>query len=237
MEVAMILIAHRGGTDRYPEQSIAAARFSLSEGADLVELDVRYTSDPTVPVICHDANAKRVFGVDKDILDMSLDQFLSLRHLSDPAIGTYTLEVLLAEGIGPFLLHLKCGVPGFPCILDVIHRCHAEDRVVLGIEETDGVALSKENDPSIRILSFMHTEDDLLPFLDTDCEYIRLWEPWLTQERIDLVHSRGKKVWVMSGAHSTVGYTDLANIKRWKDMGVDGVLINEIVKAKDAMRS
>ena len=41
----------------------------------------------------------------------------------------------------------------------------------------------------------------------------------------------------MSGTHSTVGYTDLANIRRWKDMGVDGVLINEIVKAKDAMRS
>ncbi len=233
----MILIAHRGGTDKYPEQSIAAARFSLMNGADLVELDVRFTTAVDVPVICHDANAKRVFGIDKDINEMSLKEFLSLKHTSDPSMGTYTLDELLSADISPVLLHLKCDVPYFPAVLDVIHRHAAEDKVVLGIEKVAGVSLAKDDDPSIRILSFMPTEDDLPAFLGSSCEYIRLWEPWLTQERIDQIHEKGKQIWVMSGTHSTVGYTDLSNLRHWECMKVDGVLINEILKAGKELRS
>lgn len=39
------LIAHRSGTDRYPEQSRRAARFSLSQNVDFVEMDVRFTRE------------------------------------------------------------------------------------------------------------------------------------------------------------------------------------------------
>lgn len=42
-----------------------------------------------------------------------------------------------------------------------------------------------------------------------------------------------EKVWIMSGSPTTVGYTDWANLNLWKQIGADGVLINEILKAKE----
>ena len=36
----------------------------------------------------------------------------------------------------------------------------------------------------------------------------------------------------MSGTPGTVGYTDFRNLLKWKEMRIDGVLINEIIKAK-----
>ena len=48
----MLIIAHRCGTDRYPEQTIAAARHSLQCGADFVEVDIRFTADHK-PVVIH----------------------------------------------------------------------------------------------------------------------------------------------------------------------------------------
>lgn len=57
----MELIAHRAGTDRYPELTLDAARYSLQAGAAYVELDIRFTRED-IPVISHDDNAQRLFG-------------------------------------------------------------------------------------------------------------------------------------------------------------------------------
>ncbi len=228
----MILIAHRAGTDRYPEQSLDSASFSLSEGADFVELDVRYTQDKSIPVICHDANALRVFGIDKEIEMMSLPEFLGLRHLSSPSTGVYTLEDLLREDMHPLLLHIKSSLDLYGPILDLIHKYSVEDEVVLGVQEINGVYAVKDDDEAIRVLSFMHAESDFDEYLDSPCEYIRLWENWVVQEKIDKAHSFGKKVWVMSGTAKTVGRTEWCNLKKWESMGVDGVLIDEFLKAR-----
>ena len=232
----MVLIAHRAGTDRYPEQSIDAVRFSLSHGADMAEVDVRYTEDKNVPVICHDQNAKRIFGIDKDIDKMTLGEFLSLRRIASPEAFPYTLEDIFKLGLFPLLLHLKCSFREYNPLLSLIRRYGASGNVVLGAEETEGVRLIKDFDSSIKVLAFMRTEADLESFLQTDCDYIRLWEPWLAEERVKLVYSYGKKVWVMSGTFDTVGYTAFDHLRIWENMGCDGVLINEIVKAQCAMK-
>ena len=83
MSVRPLIIAHRCGPGRFPEQSLASARHALALGADLVEMDVRYTRDGA-PVICHDENALRVFGVDRRCGEMSLEEFRALRHADDP---------------------------------------------------------------------------------------------------------------------------------------------------------
>lgn len=232
----MKLIAHRAGTDKYPEQSMAAVRFSLSQGADMAEIDVRLTRDG-VPVICHDDNVERVYGVNSLVGDMTLTEFLSLRNRHDPAVATYTLAMALEQQLRPLLLHVKCDNRAqWPVILDTIRRYGAQEHVVLGIGDPGAVALIKAFDPRLRVLAFMHGLEDLDDFLATPCEYIRLWEHWLTQADLDRVHARGKEVWVMSGAYDTVGYTDWANLRRWESMGVDRVLINEILKGLAYMK-
>ena len=225
------LIAHRSGTDRYPEQSRRAARFSLSQNVDFVEMDVRFTREG-VPVICHDPNVERVFGVNCRVEDMSIEEFLKLKNREQPEDRTFTLDTVFEEQLVPVLLHLKCDGKDLQTVLDHIAQYNMQDKVVIGIGDPLAVAQIKAFDSRIRVLAFMHTEADMETFLSSACEFIRLWEPWLTQEKIDRVHAAGKEVLIMSGTFDTVGYTDLANLKKWARMGVQAVLINEILKAK-----
>ena len=101
----MKLIAHRSGTDRYPEQSMQAARFSLSENVDFVEMDVRFTREG-IPVICHDPDVERVYGVKGRVEDITLKTFLSLRNKAEPENATFTLDTVFEEKLIPALLHL-----------------------------------------------------------------------------------------------------------------------------------
>lgn len=53
-----LIIAHRGGAGLAPENTLAAFQRSVDIGADVIELDVRSTSDGELVVI-HDANVDR----------------------------------------------------------------------------------------------------------------------------------------------------------------------------------
>jgi glycerophosphoryl diester phosphodiesterase len=114
--MAITLIAHRCGPVIFPEQTIASAWNALSSGADIVEMDVQYTCDE-VPVICHDLNTRRIFGIERDISDMTINQFLILRHEKDRAYPSHTLDDVLSTGIAPILLHCKFSGPH---IVDII---------------------------------------------------------------------------------------------------------------------
>lgn len=72
-----MLIAHRCGPGKFPEQSIASARNAIDDGADMVEMDIQYTKD-RIPVICHDLSAKRMFGEDTLVSEMT---FVSILHV------------------------------------------------------------------------------------------------------------------------------------------------------------
>jgi glycerophosphoryl diester phosphodiesterase len=57
-----LIIGHRGASGRLPENTLAAFRGALDDGADGVELDVRLSSDG-VPVVVHDATIARTTGL------------------------------------------------------------------------------------------------------------------------------------------------------------------------------
>jgi glycerophosphoryl diester phosphodiesterase len=57
-------IAHRGSSGAAPENTIAAVRLSLAQGADVVENDIQRTSDGEL-VILHDASLARTTDVEQ----------------------------------------------------------------------------------------------------------------------------------------------------------------------------
>jgi glycerophosphoryl diester phosphodiesterase len=50
-----LVVAHRGASALYPENTLEAFEGAIDAGADMVELDVRLTSD-RVPIVLHDAD-------------------------------------------------------------------------------------------------------------------------------------------------------------------------------------
>jgi glycerophosphoryl diester phosphodiesterase len=74
---AFEIIAHRGGADEAPENTVAAARRALESGADAVEGDVHLTKDGKLVVI-HDASTQRTAGVDGKVANMTLAELKAL---------------------------------------------------------------------------------------------------------------------------------------------------------------
>lgn len=64
----LTLIAHRGYSARYPENTLLAYQAAYDCGARFVELDLQLTAD-CVPILHHDPTLKRMAGVDVNIFD------------------------------------------------------------------------------------------------------------------------------------------------------------------------
>ena len=236
--MGMQIIAHRCGPGRCPEQSLSSARQALALGADMVEMDVRYTRDGA-PVICHDANVLRVFGVDRLCGEMTLEEFRALRHAADPAYGSHTLEEVLDSDVRPLLLHCKFGGA---LLEDLAGRIRARGKAadcVIGVSDPADVRIVRAVCPELRVLAFMPRAEQLDRFLVSDAAFIRLWEDWVTRERVRAVHDAEKQLWIMAGQpeEGSVGYTAAENLRRWRALGADGVLVNDVSWALEVLNS
>lgn len=232
----MKIIAHRCGPTVYPEQTMTSARFALYCGADMVEVDVRYTSDKHI-ACSHDGNAKRVFGVDKLVKDMTGEEFLSLRQVKDKGFGSHLFEHYLQCGVKPLLIHVK-EEEVLPDLLDMLARYDYLDDVVLGLMKTDAVRLVKEYDKNIKVLAFMPKVEDIPAYAEAGVDYIRLWEDWMSDDTVSAVRKYPVGLWIMIGKNaldSDVGVTTPDGLQKVLDYGVDGILINDIGLLQEAL--
>ena len=68
---------HRGYCSKYPENTLVSYEAAIDLGVDAFEFDVWLSKDK-VPVLMHDANAKRTCGVDRKLCDMTLEEIKEL---------------------------------------------------------------------------------------------------------------------------------------------------------------
>lgn len=229
----MILIAHRSGPSIYPEQTILSAQEALKAGADIVEVDVRFTADKQL-AITHDPNLQRIFGVDKNICDITAKEFMTYRHKTAPGFCAHMLEDYLLAGIAPLLIHVKQSEV-LPALLDTLKKHNYCDKTILGISQPQDVSLIRNFDARIKILAFQSKPDMTQTFIDLKVDYVRLWERWLQPDLAQLIKKSSAQLWIMSGSPSnnTVGEPsreDLVNILTYEP---DGILINNIPFAKE----
>lgn len=102
----VIVACHRGDWRNWPENSIPAIESVIAMGADIVEIDVRMTSD-SVLVLCHDNDVKRTTNFSKvfrerpdkspKVKDLTIDEIksLSLKRMHQAAaIDTLRMPTL-----------------------------------------------------------------------------------------------------------------------------------------------
>ena len=80
------LIAHRGYTLHYPENTLIGVEAAIATGARYVEIDVNLSAD-RVPVLFHDRSLRRLCGVDGAINEYSLEQLRDFRTADSERFG------------------------------------------------------------------------------------------------------------------------------------------------------
>jgi Glycerophosphoryl diester phosphodiesterase len=227
----MLLIAHRCGSDLYPELTLESARHSLKIGADYVEMDIRLTLD-SVPIICHDKDGRRLFGDERRMEKVTLEQFTALRRVEGAPYFAMTLEDVLSSDVGPILFHMKVKGEALVTVLERLSKCEDGARFLLGVSTAEDVKSAKRLCPHMRTLAFMPEKEQMADFIAAGVDVVRLWSDWVAEKDIKAIHNAGCEVFIMSGkAHDgTVGIATDEEAAMWKSMGADGILVNNIAQ-------
>lgn len=72
-----LVVAHRGSSGVAPENTLAAFRQAIADGADMIELDVRMTKDFEL-VVLHDRSVNRTTNGKGKVWDLTLADLLAL---------------------------------------------------------------------------------------------------------------------------------------------------------------
>jgi glycerophosphoryl diester phosphodiesterase len=154
------ITAHRGSSASAPENTLAAVRKAIEDGADWVEFDVQETADGEV-VLLHDRDFMRVAGVDLKIWDVTR------ADLADIDIGSGfapefkdervpTLSDVLAECKGKIRVNIELKYYGHneeleQRVIDVVEAHGMSPDVVIMSLKIDAVRRMKSLRPGWKI--------------------------------------------------------------------------------------
>lgn len=125
MDTPVTVVGHRGDPYRVRENTVPSIVSAFERGADAVEVDVRLTADG-VPVLLHDDTLKRLWGFDRPLAALTLDE---LRELTEDGVPTLR-EALIAAGPHRLMLDLPGGNgASVRKIVDTVRECGAGERV------------------------------------------------------------------------------------------------------------
>jgi glycerophosphoryl diester phosphodiesterase len=131
----VLVIAHRGSSINAPENTLAAFRLAMAEGADFVELDVQESLDGSV-VVHHDSDLMKVAGSPMKIWEHTLAELRTVDigshsgpQFKDERMATLAEALEVCKASARVLIELK----------SYGHNQHLEDRVA-AIVEAAGMA-------------------------------------------------------------------------------------------------
>lgn len=123
------VIAHRGASGEYPENTLLAFAKGLEQGADGLELDVRATADG-VPIVLHDATLDRTTDGAGPVARLSLADVRRVDAGRGERVPTLA-EVLERFAATPLLVEIKERSAARPT-LALLRRHRAERRALVG---------------------------------------------------------------------------------------------------------
>ncbi len=245
---AVEIVAHRGFSQRAPENTVAAFQLAWQNGTDACELDLYLTADNQIAII-HDKDTKRVAGVQKFIAKSTMQE------LADLDVGAWknekwkgekipTLEQALAtlpQGDKRFFLEIKCGpevVPALAKALELMRPraaqlaiicferdvCAAAKKALPWIKVYRLAAMKNKKEEIVNPLSKVITEtkEDGLDGLDLKTDYP--WDAAMVRE----VHEAGFQLYAWT-------VNDPAMAKLLAGAGVDGITTDDPVMVRAAL--
>jgi glycerophosphoryl diester phosphodiesterase len=233
------IIAHRGYSTRFRENSPAAWTGAIKAGADAIEVDLRVTAD--MDVVCmHDKDLLRLAGRDTLIAGTSTADLAAINAGGFPAAPSLALLFETVPDTMPILFDIKDERP--EALERYIAALVASGRsnLVMGLHALSSVRAVRAGGWTGQILGFLKATEDEDTFFTVGGDIIRLWESVATPEAIRHHVEAGHPVWVTTGEHQTgrkVGDHDADALRRMAGDGVSGFLVNDPVGARHALRA
>jgi glycerophosphoryl diester phosphodiesterase len=141
----MKIIAHRGFSAQYPENTLLAFKKAIEAGADGIETDLRLTLDNEI-ILFHDANLKKYVGLDAKPEDFSILQLKEFDMGREKNIPILNELLELVAGKVTLILEIKYNKKTYKRLCEILVR-QIENKL-------DWIEVSCFND---KVLEYIHT--------------------------------------------------------------------------------
>jgi glycerophosphoryl diester phosphodiesterase len=153
---AMEIIAHRGASKDAPENTLAALNLGWQQGAEAGELDVHLSKDGQL-VLMHDATTKRTAGVDKPVVEQTLEELRALdagawkgEKWKGEKIPTLAEALATIPDGKRMFIEIKCGPEALPELERVIQASGKKpEQLAIICFNAEVVRLAKKKMPNI----------------------------------------------------------------------------------------
>ena len=234
VEKKVQVIAHRGYSSEFPENTLAAFEGACEINADYIEMDVQCTKDGVL-VMFHDATLARTTGASGNVIDYSYEELCELdagSWLGAEFAGEKipTLEETLAYLQGKdcrIYLELKDigDVEGFAeNVAATVAKYEMTNQCVYASFNYEYLMKIKEYDASSEIL-FNTSSDKLSIVNEYPAEYYGVHLESVSAEMVNMIHDAGSKVFVWTVDKPQ----EMANLIA---LGIDGICTNKPGLAK-----
>jgi len=102
----MKIIAHRGFSEEYPENTLLAFEKAIELEIGGIDVDLRLSRDEKV-IVFHDSNLKRITGIDKEPEALNLDELQALDAGEGEAIPSLDEVLKLTNARTTLILEIK----------------------------------------------------------------------------------------------------------------------------------
>lgn len=236
-----LLVAHRGVSARFPENTLAAFGAAVADGAAMLELDVGLSRDGEL-VVLHDETLDRTTDGEGFLRDHDLEELRRLDAGSwfDPRFAREPLPTL-AETLRRVGREIAINVEIKPEAVasqaaggvedEVVALVRAEgllDRVVVSSFEPTAVARVKRAEPDLRAAVLFHHEMAFDPAVFVGlfgADGLHVNQRHLTPDMVASLHGAGLYV---------AAYTanEVEDLRRLVELGVDGIFTDDVARAR-----
>ncbi|MCI8726815.1 MAG: glycerophosphodiester phosphodiesterase [Hungatella sp.] len=230
------ITAHRGGSLTAPENTMAAMEAAVEQMADRAEIDVQETADGIV-VLFHDGTLKRQTGLSKKVSDLTLKELQALdvgSWFSPEFAGEKipTLEQVMEFAKGKIDLNIEIKNMGNNSylpdkVLDLVVKYEMQDQCIITSTNRNYLEKIKKMDPDVRtgyVIAAAYGDYYSDEFIDV----ISIRSSFVTGKMVEAAHEAGKAVhaWTVN---------DRAELERLSALGVDGVITDRPVLAREVL--
>jgi glycerophosphoryl diester phosphodiesterase len=227
-----LIIAHRGASGEAPENTLAAFRLALDQGADMIELDLHQSEDGAL-VVCHDFKLQRTAHSRKSIKQLTLKELKRLEvgrwfhpRFSGEPIPTLEEVMTLVQSRARINIEIKRGSPFYPNIekrlVELLESFRAIESVLVSSFDDQALEAIRALNPKIPIglLAEKGSIQQLIRKAETlSASSLNLTVRLVTPTLVQVAHHRRLQVFAY-----TINQVRLMNY--YLIMGVDGLFTN-----------
>jgi len=221
-----LIIAHRGYSAKYTENTIAAFNAAIDCGCNIIELDVHFSHDNQL-VVFHDLKLKRITGRKKRVVDYGAEE---LRALNIPSLREVLSTVqkrvpLNIEIKHETIKHFEYRKLMVKKLLDLLGETAMKDNVLISSFDDSFLLELRKNDEQIAlgILDHNHPRQKLKLSLIHEIKPFSYHpnQRGLNEHHMHLLRKEGLKVYSYTA-------NDIRQFQKLCSLGVDGIITNEV---------